>query len=231
MFEVDKKGRLYSCHEPRPEPLTASPRTLVGKTVAEAFPKEAADVIIKALGQAAATGRHSGETYPLETSEGVKWFELSIAAEGDHRARNCRFVVLARDITEQRRAKEEQEREIERNAFLVREIHHRVKNNLNSIVSLLRIQLDADARRRPFLRTAFENLEARITGMVLLYDNLCRSGGINSMMIDGYLGDIAKAVSDRFQRDNISMRGRAAVRPIQHRDRHAMRAACERAAD
>ena len=206
LLEVDRKGRLYDCRAPRPEVLSASPQVLVGKTVAEAFPKDAADVINEALGQAAATGRHCGEVYSLETPEGMKWFELSIAAAGDHRDRDCRFIVLARDITERRRAQEELKREVERNAFLIREIHHRVKNNLSAIVGLLRIQLDTGRGRHPILRTAFENLEARVTGMVLLYENLYRCDGISTMKIDDYLRDITQAVSDRFQRNDIVMR-------------------------
>ncbi|UCH79038.1 MAG: PAS domain S-box protein, partial [Candidatus Coatesbacteria bacterium] len=104
LFEVDRAGRLYDFRAPDPDLLFADPETFLGRTVEEVLPPEAAAVTREALAEAAATGSHAGADYSLRVPAGIRWFELSIAARGDHHNPNCRFVVLVRDITERKRA-------------------------------------------------------------------------------------------------------------------------------
>jgi PAS domain S-box-containing protein len=104
MFEVDREGRRYHCHIPD----TNRPYADIGKTRGQTFrdvlPPDAADIIMNAVAEAAETGAHYGSVYHLDFPEGRKWFELSVAAKNDHRQHDCRFIVLARDITERRLA-------------------------------------------------------------------------------------------------------------------------------
>ncbi|MDN5789933.1 MAG: PAS domain-containing sensor histidine kinase [Micrococcales bacterium] len=75
-------------------------------------------------------------------------------------------IVLARDIGELRR----RERELMTKEATIREIHHRVKNNLQSVAALLRLQ----ARRVPDgdARTALQEAERRVGTIAMVHDQL-----------------------------------------------------------
>jgi two-component sensor histidine kinase len=75
-------------------------------------------------------------------------------------------VVLLRDVTELRR----RDRMLLIKDATIREIHHRVKNNLQTVASLLRLQ----ARRVeiPAVREALEESERRIRSIALVHETL-----------------------------------------------------------
>jgi two-component sensor histidine kinase len=75
-------------------------------------------------------------------------------------------VVLVRDVTELRR----RERELLTKDATIREIHHRVKNNLQTVAALLRLQ----ARRTelPQARGALEEAVRRVASIALVHELL-----------------------------------------------------------
>jgi two-component sensor histidine kinase len=80
-------------------------------------------------------------------------------------------VLLLRDVSELRR----RDRLLVTMDATIREVHHRVKNNLQTISSLLRLQ----ARREPSGsgRTALEEAERRIRSIALIHEILSRETG------------------------------------------------------
>jgi two-component system, sensor histidine kinase PdtaS len=80
-------------------------------------------------------------------------------------------VVLLRDVSDVRR----RDRLLVTMDATIREVHHRVKNNLQTISSLLRLQ----ARREPpgSGRTALEEAERRIRSIALIHEILSRDTG------------------------------------------------------
>lgn len=80
-------------------------------------------------------------------------------------------VVLLRDVTELR----SQERALLSKDATIREIHHRVKNNLQTVGALLRLQ----SRRLPAgePRSALLDAVARVSTIALVHESLARSPG------------------------------------------------------
>ena len=80
-------------------------------------------------------------------------------------------VVLIRDVSEVRR----QERELLSKDATIREIHHRVKNNLQTVGALLRLQ----SRRMPEgeARAALLDAVARVGTIALVHDSLSQNVG------------------------------------------------------
>lgn len=97
----------------------------------------------------------------IEVAERVLGYR-SLALPGD-------ALVLIEDLTEARR----REREIGIMETTIREVHHRVKNNLQTIASLLRLQ----ARRSdsPEVRRALTEATERAASMAAVHDLLARS--------------------------------------------------------
>lgn len=80
-------------------------------------------------------------------------------------------IVLARDVSEVRH----QERELITKDATIREIHHRVKNNLQTVASLLRIQ--ARRSQTDTTRDALTQAMRRVTAIAVVHDTL--SEGLN----------------------------------------------------
>jgi len=78
-------------------------------------------------------------------------------------------LVLLRDVTEQRR----RDRALLSKDATIREIHHRVKNNLQTVAALLRLQ----ARRTPVpeAREALEESVRRVTSIALVHETLSQT--------------------------------------------------------
>ncbi len=79
MFELDMEGRYLDYHSPRQELLVAPPEQLLGRTVAEVLPAEAAATCMAALREADARGLSSGKQFALNLAQGTRWFELSVS--------------------------------------------------------------------------------------------------------------------------------------------------------
>jgi len=78
-------------------------------------------------------------------------------------------VVLVRDVTDLRR----RDRELVTKDATIREIHHRVKNNLQTVAALLRLQ----ARRvdEPSARLALEEAVRRVGSIAIVHETLSQS--------------------------------------------------------
>lgn len=83
-------------------------------------------------------------------------------------------IVLCRDVTEVRH----QERELITKDATIREIHHRVKNNLQTVASLLRIQ--ARRTHNDVAREALNQAMRRVAAIAVVHDTL--SEGLNQQV-------------------------------------------------
>ncbi len=104
LFELGLDGRYYSAHGAKPELLTRAPDELLGKTVTEVLPADAAAIVMEALQEADRTGSSSGKQYKLPLANGMHWFEMSVARKQMPTGQAPRFVMLSREITAHKEA-------------------------------------------------------------------------------------------------------------------------------
>ena len=98
-------------------------------------------------------------------------------------------LVLARDITEVKR----RDRALITKDATIREIHHRVKNNLQTVAALLRLQ----ARRvaAPEARAALEESVRRVASIALVHETLSMSAD-EVVEFDGIVDRVAAAAAE-----------------------------------
>jgi two-component sensor histidine kinase len=96
-------------------------------------------------------------------------------------------AVLVRDLTELRH----RDRQLVSKDVTIREIHHRVKNNLQTVAALLRLQ----ARRLavPEARAALEESVRRVSSIALVHETLSRSAE-EQVDFDSVVGELAGMV-------------------------------------
>jgi len=90
-----------------------------------------------------------------------------------------------RDITERRLAEDRVNTLLREKELLLREVHHRVKNNMNSMASLLSMQ--AASLRNPVAKEALNEAQGRLKSMGVLYDKIYRSENLQDLSIREYL--------------------------------------------
>ena len=104
LFEVDIDGRYLDYRAPHNDLLAAPPEALLGRTITEILPPDAAGVCMGALHTALAQGWSSGQQYELQLDQRALWFELSVSRKAVTAGDTPRFIVLARNITERKEA-------------------------------------------------------------------------------------------------------------------------------
>ena len=80
---------------------------------------------------------------------------------------------------------------------LLREIHHRVKNNLQIVTSLLRMQ--ARKIQDPQALAALSASQARVRSMALLHQRLYQGDVLKDILMRPYLTDLATGLLDAYQ--------------------------------
>ncbi len=113
LLELDIDGRYIDYHSPRADLVAAPVESLIGRTVAETLPQEAAETCMSALRAAHENGSSTGKQFELQLPQGTFWFELSVSRKATGSGEKPHFIVLSRDITERKEA----ERRILRLAF------------------------------------------------------------------------------------------------------------------
>lgn len=87
--------------------------------------------------------------------------------------------------------KQNQEKE-----FLLKEIHHRVKNNLGIVSSLLDLQ--ADKIKDPKITSAIEESRNRVYSMSMIHQKLYQGKNLSSISMKEYLVDLSQHILDSY---------------------------------
>jgi PAS domain S-box-containing protein len=102
------------------------------------------------------------------------------------------LVTTLADVSEQRTAEERLRASLEEKEVLLREIHHRVKNNLQMVSSMLNLQ--ARSTRDPVVRAVFKENQARLRALALLHERLYRSEKLARIGMAEYLESLLQSL-------------------------------------
>lgn len=80
----------------------------------------------------------------------------------------------------------------EQNTLLIKEVHHRVKNNLQIITSLLRLQKQD---LKPEMAEKLDEAIDRIMAMALIHRKLYQTSDLSSVNVDSYIHDLVENIS------------------------------------
>jgi two-component sensor histidine kinase len=102
------------------------------------------------------------------------------------------LIVEARDVTEKKRTEDLVRRSLRDKEILLQEVHHRVKNNLQVVSSMLNLQ----AAHAPDTATksALQEAVSRIRSMALVHEKLYRSDDLGGINFADYAGTLASQI-------------------------------------
>lgn len=93
------------------------------------------------------------------------------------------------DITAQKQAEKSLQTSLHEKEALLKEVHHRVKNNLQVVTSLLR--LEAARSGQSATKSVLEDMQGRIRSMAMLHESLYRSGTFAAVDLGAYIKQIS----------------------------------------
>ncbi|MBC8231772.1 hypothetical protein H8E77_19655 [bacterium] len=105
---------------------------------------------------------------------------------------NKNILDLQKEITERKQAEEQLKALLEEKKVLLREVYHRVKNNMQIIYSLLGLQVGKLGDQR--LNEIINDCQNRIRSMALIHDKLCRSEDLTNINFALYIKDLAQSL-------------------------------------
>jgi len=94
-------------------------------------------------------------------------------------------VGIVRDITQRKLVQKQMLESLKEKELLLQEIHHRVKNNMQVITSLLDLQLDYIGGRQP--AEIFSDIKNRIRSMSLVHEKLYHSRDLSRVDFQDYV--------------------------------------------
>ena len=138
--------------------------------------------------------RATGETFPTEAS-------IAQFVVGGQKF----YTAIVRDITERKQMEQELRASILEKEALLKEVHHRVKNNLQIVSSLLSMQADRSKNDR--VTYALEESKNRVHAMALIHEKLYRAENLEYIQADEYIPQLIQHLSGSLidqQRHNIA---------------------------
>jgi PAS domain S-box-containing protein len=115
-----------------------------------------------------------------------------LATKGPLFSENGKLLGLfgvSRDITERKRSEESLQASLREKESLLKEVHHRVKNNLQVITSLLR--LEAGRSDQPAVKSVLKDMQNRIRSMAMLHEAIYRSESLEHVNLSTYIKQLA----------------------------------------
>lgn len=109
------------------------------------------------------------------------------------------LVCVCRDVTDRKQAEEQLKSSLQEKDILLKEIHHRVKNNLLVVSSLLDWQIDYV--EDPIVTKIIEESQNRIQSMALIHEKLYQSQNLAKINLGDYLESLANQLLFSFNLD------------------------------
>jgi PAS domain S-box-containing protein len=106
------------------------------------------------------------------------------------------IIAVVYDITERKQAEQKVAGLLQEKNLILKEVHHRIKNNMSTIYSLLSLQ--AETLKDPVSVMALDDARNRIRSMMMLYDKLYKSGLFNELSVKEYFPTLIDEIIGNF---------------------------------
>lgn len=115
-----------------------------------------------------------------------------------------RLLSIIRDATEEHAKEVELDAERDRSATLLRDAHHRMKNSIQMIASLIQLQLAGTGDEKA--AAALRELQNRVVGMSLVYDQSRVGDERQTLSSADYLASLLKAIEASYLHPSATLR-------------------------
>lgn len=192
IITVDRKGIITSVNTPFCKRTGYSKEDLIGKHISKIPTARIKDIpkYIKTF-NALLRGRipEPFNFQWIRKDGAVYWDEVrvSIMKKDD---KTTGFQAITRDISQRKKVEKALRISLKEKEALIKEVHHRVKNNLQIISSLLNLQ--AGYIHDEHYKKLFQESQNRIKSMVLVHEKLYQSKDLTAINLRDYINGLLK---------------------------------------
>lgn len=196
IFLSDREGRcVYS--NPRGQELAGvSAEEMLGFGWARMIHPDDLNAVQNQVEACLRTGEPFSAEYRVGDATAFRWVHARAQMLLNTGGEGTGFVGIMEDVTERKLAHQETERSLDEKETLLREIHHRVKNNLQIISSLLHFQ--AKRASDPKDIAVFQEGRDRLRSMILVHEGLYRSRDLSHVDFCGYIRGLVNELSTSY---------------------------------
>ncbi|MEO8148015.1 MAG: histidine kinase dimerization/phosphoacceptor domain -containing protein [Bacteroidia bacterium] len=153
-------------------------RSLFNITYNDNFPQIFDDAIVERTSKVYESSMKHKDGHEL-------WTSSTLTPVFDEQGDLKNVVVIDTDITERMRMERQLQESLEERGLLLKEIHHRVKNNLQIIISLFNLQSSYISDESAL--KALKDGQHRIKSMALIHERFYQSEGLSKIDFDDYI--------------------------------------------
>lgn len=186
---ADLDGTLRFVNGAYAQHLGRSTQDLVGRNLLDFVDESDRGAVARHLARAQHAEVWLAGVNRLRSASGmVRWVSWVNRPLRDSTGRVQAIQSVGRDVTEQRAAEDGLRAALAERETLLKEVYHRVKNNLQVVQSLLSLQqrtvVDTHARQ------ALEDSSRRVRAMALVHEKLYQTGDLGSVSLREYAADL-----------------------------------------
>jgi PAS domain S-box-containing protein len=211
-FIKDSEGRVLYINNTCEQIWGLSLADCLGKTIGELWPPDVA----RRLGENDArvlAGGESSQTVEEVAKPGGRTRQMLTFRFPFTDADGCKLLGgVSIDISEQVRTEQALSSALATKELLLKEVHHRVKNNLQIISSLLTMQ--ADSLRDPAAVRALQDSQERVQSMALIHERLNRDDEPDRLDFGEYVETLARDLFYSYGVDTERIRLRFELEPV-----------------
>ncbi len=204
IFVKDCQGRYISASQSIAQMLNRDVGHIIGKTAADLFPVDIAAQFWQTEQAILATGESSKIELVVSSADTDR--TLLVIQFPLYSAEVSLYAIggVAVDITDRKYSEEQLQRTLQENQVFLREVYHRVKNNLQIISSLLDLQ--SATVRDPAMLDIFQDARSRLRSMALIHESLSRNHDLVHVDMATYLKNLLTPLQESYMtRSDVSL--------------------------
>jgi PAS domain S-box-containing protein len=213
VFFKNCDGVYLGCNAAFSKMLGLNRREILGKTAFEIAPSRLARRYHEtdlALMESGETQVYETEVVHADGSQRQVIFHKALFH--DEEGAVAGIVGAMIDISDRKQVETELRDSLEEKVALLKEVHHRVKNNLQIVDSLLGLQ--SNRSKNPEVMELLQDSRNRVRSMALLHETLYRSGNLARINFSSYVDELCRRILHTFGPGGERIRLETRVTPV-----------------
>jgi len=196
IFALNSDGVFLFLNSTAAGRIGGQAKDFTGRTIWDVFPSEIADRHMTGVREIISSGRGKLKETETVLQNQHRWYRINGQPLRDDKGHVYAAMFIGTDITESRLAGDQIRTALREKEVLLKEIHHRVKNNLQIISSLMSLQ--AQGVENEQVRSLFTEAQSRVRTISLVHESLYRYENLSKIDMGAYFESLAKEIKYLF---------------------------------